>query len=389
MANIGRQCETIMIRYLLAILFTVVLVGLTLQGLTHVSPEQSDRQVQGELTKIDEAATSLMREEPNPHSNAPGARRYVTLSLPQESMTTTQAGELRLQVSSDVENNPQSATVIEYAVDGHHLGQQTVEAPIQSPADPAERGTYSLENLPTSVTDDLSDESETALEGNLTAIAEEVRRTYAVTAITDDSYLLLSPDATHAIDAETASLSTPTADENQQWAFESVGDDVYRIQAPNHGNRCLDLEAGTGVGLADCDDSASQHWEATYLNSSRYHLVNSESGQAVTADAGGLSLATLDEADSDQQWTLRPSDAETQVQERLTDSFPNDSATAFDDAALVSLTSHLADDVSLHEHTITVPPEDDLALVLWLARDDNDNTVVYLETVSSFEGKYD
>ncbi len=380
-----------MIRYLLAVLFTVALVGLTLQGLTHVSPEQSDRQVQGELTKIDEAATSLLQEEPQPHSNAPGARRYVTLSLPQESMTTTQAGEIRLHVSYDAENNPQSATAIEYAADGQHLGQQTIEAPLQRPADPAETDAYSLDDLPTTFTDDLSDNSKTALEDNLTAIAETVRRTYTVETVTDREYLILSSDATHAIDAQPAgstSLSTPTAAETQQWAFESVGEDTYQIRPANHGNRCLDLAAGTGVRAASCDGSDSQQWEAVHHNSSTYHLVNGQNGLALTDDAGGLSLAPPDDG-SAQQWTLRPAAAETQVQEQLTDSLSDDSVAAVDDAALVSLTSHLADDVSLDEHTITVPPEDDLPLVLWLARDANDNTVVYLETVSSFEGHYD
>ncbi len=374
-----------MIRYVLALLVAVLLIGLTLQGLGDVASEQSDRQVQGELTKIDEAATSLMREEAHPHRDAPGARRHVTLSLPQESMTTTQAGELRLEVASTLDGTPQSATAIEYTVDGHSRGHQTVEAPIRQP-DTDETGvTYTLEDLPADITADLSDHSTDQLSENLTPIITAMREQPATTP---GEYILVN-DGTSSVLTTTGSDQIQLDGQGsaaQRWTFQQVGEDVYEITDTAGSGDCLDVEtSGTAHPVRNgCDGSDSQRWQVTHLEANAHTLVNVATGQALAASGTDLSVTnSLDTADSAHRWHLRPPEPD----ELIIGNLSSVSTTTVSYETVLQITEYIRSE-TVTEHVLEVPAEAEVDLVLWLARDETGDTVVYLEPLSSFEGNY-
>jgi|GEM_PF-601249 len=122
-----------MIRYVVAILLTVVIVGLTFHGIDDAATEGTDRQIEAELDKIEAAATSLMDEEGLPNQDAPGPRRHLTLSFPEESLTTADASEIRLQLTDDDGESRHPVTSVEYVVDGQGTTQTTIDAPIREP----------------------------------------------------------------------------------------------------------------------------------------------------------------------------------------------------------------------------------------------------------------
>lgn len=86
-----------MIRYVLAVLLTVALLGLAIPALDHGSYVNSKQQVESNVAAIDEAATSLAeQEEPSPDGHPP-PRRTLTVTLPKESLTSTAVDNFEIE----------------------------------------------------------------------------------------------------------------------------------------------------------------------------------------------------------------------------------------------------------------------------------------------------
>ncbi|RQG93120.1 hypothetical protein EA462_02640 [Natrarchaeobius halalkaliphilus] len=90
-----------MIRYVLAVLLTVALVALSVPAIEHGATVQSDRQVDGDVGAIERAAVSLIEHEELPPDGQPPPQRFVTVSLPDDSMTTTPVARFEIERTSD------------------------------------------------------------------------------------------------------------------------------------------------------------------------------------------------------------------------------------------------------------------------------------------------
>ena len=192
-----------MIRYVIAMFLTVVILGLTFQGIDQSAPEGTEQQIEAELTKIDDAATSLMEEEAHPNQDAPGARRHITLSFPAESMTTASAGELQLRLTDRVGDSRDPVTSVEYVVDGQSPTQTHIEAPIRSPPQSDTDREFTSEDLPADIVTDWSSESTDHIDRNLTDIVQAHEDEDHVERSLEDNLSTASLDATTQAELET------------------------------------------------------------------------------------------------------------------------------------------------------------------------------------------
>lgn len=113
-----------MIRYVLAVVLTVAILGLSVSAVQYGAAATSERRVATEVAAIDRAATSLLEEEALPPVGQPGPRRVVTVSLPGDSMTSAPTELFEL------ERTHESHTTVTYRIDGRTTQQTVIDAPI-------------------------------------------------------------------------------------------------------------------------------------------------------------------------------------------------------------------------------------------------------------------
>jgi hypothetical protein len=112
-----------MIRYVLAVMLTIALLVLSVPAIDHAAAIHTERQAAGEITDLDSAATALLENEELAHDGAPSPQRTVTITFPDDSLTSTPIDRLRIE---RVSNRSSVATV---TVDGRE-SRFPIDAPI-------------------------------------------------------------------------------------------------------------------------------------------------------------------------------------------------------------------------------------------------------------------
>jgi len=118
-----------MIRYVIAVVFATAMMSVAMPAVGDAAALNGETQIESELAAIEEEANSLLYNEEIPASGVPGATREVTLSFPQESLTTESTTEVVLDRSSDA-----PVTHVTYHVDGRVAGQYVIDAPLADSA---------------------------------------------------------------------------------------------------------------------------------------------------------------------------------------------------------------------------------------------------------------
>ncbi|CCQ32359.1 hypothetical protein HLRTI_001018 [Halorhabdus tiamatea SARL4B] len=115
-----------MIRYVLAILLTVALLGIGVAGVDHATTIRSEAQVETQIAEIESAVTSLHEtEEPTPTEQA-GARRVLELDLPSSGFASEPVDTFRIRPDAP------GITTIEYRVDGRMTRTKHIETIIKN-----------------------------------------------------------------------------------------------------------------------------------------------------------------------------------------------------------------------------------------------------------------
>lgn len=114
-----------MIRYVLAVVLTVALVGIGWAGLEHAAAVRGEQQVENAIAKIDEAAVSLVENDDPPAAGQEGPRRVVELDLPHDGLASERVETFHIRPG------PRNVSVAEYTFDGRAVHAVTIDAPIR------------------------------------------------------------------------------------------------------------------------------------------------------------------------------------------------------------------------------------------------------------------
>jgi len=113
------------IRYVLAVVLTVALVGIGWAGLEHATAVRSEGQVENQIAEIDEAAVSLVENDDPPGTGQGRARRVVELDFPRNSLTSERVRTFHIRPA------PGNVSVAEYTFDGRAVRTVTIDARIR------------------------------------------------------------------------------------------------------------------------------------------------------------------------------------------------------------------------------------------------------------------
>lgn len=113
-----------MIRYVIAILLAVALLGLSTVAIDHVSHNNSQQQMENNVESIESAAESLVTNEEVPPPGQHGAQRVITVELPEDSLTSDPVTHFEIRPADG------NTTTIEYRIDGGATVQRTIGVPI-------------------------------------------------------------------------------------------------------------------------------------------------------------------------------------------------------------------------------------------------------------------
>ena len=118
-----------MIRYVLAVLLTVAILGLAMPAVEDTAGKQSDQQVANQVAKIEGSAVSLVENEELPPEGKTGARRSITLRFPGDSLLS------RPVTDFEIERIRSNLSVVRYTVEGRSRQRLFIDAPVASAAD--------------------------------------------------------------------------------------------------------------------------------------------------------------------------------------------------------------------------------------------------------------
>lgn len=114
-----------MIRYVLAVVLTVALVGIGWAGLEHAAAVRSEGQVENQVAEIEEAAVSLVEHDDPPGTGQDGPRRVVELDFPRDSLTSERVRRFHIRPASG------NVSVAEYTFDGRAVHTVTIDVEIR------------------------------------------------------------------------------------------------------------------------------------------------------------------------------------------------------------------------------------------------------------------
>ncbi len=115
-----------MIRYVLAVILTVALVGLGLAALEYGSAVRGESEVETMVTKLDTAASELVETADPPVAGEPPAQRRLTLTFPGDGPTSERAETLEFTRAPE-----QPITHVTARIEGRALKQLRIDAPLQ------------------------------------------------------------------------------------------------------------------------------------------------------------------------------------------------------------------------------------------------------------------
>jgi hypothetical protein len=117
------------IRYVLAVLLTVAILGIAMPAVEDTAGKQSDQQMANQVAKIEQAAVSLVENEELPPEGETGARRSITLRFPGDSLLS------RPVTDFEIERVRSNLSVVRYTVEGRSRQRLFIDAPVASAAD--------------------------------------------------------------------------------------------------------------------------------------------------------------------------------------------------------------------------------------------------------------
>ena len=113
-----------MIRYVLAVLLTVAILGIVAVGVDEATTLRGEQKVESAVTEIDESATGLFDEDATGDTQM-GPRRVIEIALPADGYA--QSSPERLEFTRVTERN---ATRVVYQFDGGAERSTIVHAPL-------------------------------------------------------------------------------------------------------------------------------------------------------------------------------------------------------------------------------------------------------------------
>lgn len=117
-----------MIRVVLAVILTVVLLGIAMPAIDRAAGAHSDRQVESIAEQFDQTAVELNETEDLPPKGVRGPQRVIDVEFPTPSLTATAVLKFRIE-----EDHGNAHSVIVYQVGGrpertHHIDAVVVNA---------------------------------------------------------------------------------------------------------------------------------------------------------------------------------------------------------------------------------------------------------------------
>lgn len=120
-------------RVVLAVAVTLALIAVAAPAATDAREYRSDRVVATDLTRLERAGTTLLdREDPTPDPDT-GPRRFVTLRVPGDTLTTTRVAWVALGGRPDSQNP--DPHVVAYALAGGEPRTVELPFPLRTPDD--------------------------------------------------------------------------------------------------------------------------------------------------------------------------------------------------------------------------------------------------------------
>lgn len=113
-----------MIRYVVAIILTVALIGVGLAGIDYAAGANSDQRVTASVTDFEDAAVSLLQSDELPPEGHLGPRRWVTVEMPDRSLTEKPVRHFEIRRVND------DHSVVAYRIGGGATQTRTIEVPI-------------------------------------------------------------------------------------------------------------------------------------------------------------------------------------------------------------------------------------------------------------------
>lgn len=113
-----------MIRYVVAAIFTVAVVGMAMTAADRAAGINGERAVETEISTLEDDAVSLYQEEELPPEGHPGPRRTVTLELPSDTARTERVAHF------EIEPITANETLVLYRIEGRATQQVTLQVPM-------------------------------------------------------------------------------------------------------------------------------------------------------------------------------------------------------------------------------------------------------------------
>lgn len=113
-----------MIRYVVAIILTVALVGIGLAGVDYAANANSDQQVTASVTDLEDAAVSLLQDDELPPEGHVGPKRWVTIEMPDRSLTKKPVDHFEIRRIDD------ERSVVRYRIGRGPAKTETMDVPI-------------------------------------------------------------------------------------------------------------------------------------------------------------------------------------------------------------------------------------------------------------------
>ncbi|MCU4971427.1 hypothetical protein OB955_01560 [Halobacteria archaeon AArc-m2/3/4] len=111
-----------MIRYVVAVLLAVAILGLAGLAIDAGSSDNSEQELQTAISDIEEAAVQLAADEELSPASHPNPQRVVELSIPTRSLTTEGVSHFEIEPVDDAD-----ASVARYVLDDGTTGQELVD----------------------------------------------------------------------------------------------------------------------------------------------------------------------------------------------------------------------------------------------------------------------
>ncbi|WP_459194395.1 DUF7311 family protein [Halosimplex sp. J119] len=114
-----------MIRYVLAVLLTVAIIGISMPAVEQVVVDRSQKQVETAVADIEVAATSLIEQETLPPKGVRGPQRVVEAPFPTKGYFSAPVQRIEIELGPDAESS-----AVRYWVQGGPTRTVAVDAPI-------------------------------------------------------------------------------------------------------------------------------------------------------------------------------------------------------------------------------------------------------------------